>query len=398
MHEQAAPLPFPRQLVHQGPASRLDYFKAYTVAHPALKQADQAVWNALREPAGASLIFVFGPTGVGKTTLLAHIEKRLKEVVGSVGKQEPDHLPVLRLDAVAPALNQFKWADYYQRALLLLHESSMQYTVDYRKPIPHVTRTQIELGPFPRVRSTDTAALRLAFEQALNLCKPRAILIDDAEHIAKAARGSKLLDQLDHVKSLAIMAKTGHVLVGTYDLLIARNLSAQLSRRSVDVHFSRYRATDEAEMRAFKSVLWAFQRNLPLEEEPDLLQEWRYCYERTIGCVGVLKDWLTRALAQALEKGEKTISRPLLEQHALSVDRCHQMITEAMAGETALTEDANAAHRLRVRLGLEQGPTQQQGGKQTKGMEANNSPSPRRSHRVGQRSPQRDPVKNSETP
>jgi energy-coupling factor transporter ATP-binding protein EcfA2 len=398
MHEPGTPPPFPRQLVHQSPQSRLDYFKAYTVAHPALKQADQAVWNALREPAGASLIFIFGPTGVGKTTLLAHIEERLREVALALRNQEPGHLPVLRLDAVSPALNQFKWSDYYQRALLLLHESSMQYSVDYRKQIPVVTRTQIELGPFPRVRSTDTAALRLAFEQALKLRKPRAILIDDAEHIAKAARGSKLLDQLDHVKSLAIMAKTVHVLVGTYDLLVARNLSAQLSRRSVDVHFSRYRVTDEAEMRAFKSVLWAFQRNLPLEEEPDLLQQWRYCYERTIGCVGVLKDWLTRALAEAIEKGEQTISPTLLEQHALSVDRCEQMITEAVAGETALTEDDNAAYRLRVRLGLEQGPTQQQGGKQTKGMGANNAPSQRRSHRVGQRSPQRDPVKNSETP
>jgi hypothetical protein len=50
-------------LVHQSSQVRLDYFKAYTLAHPALKQADQAVWNALREPAGASLIFVFGPTG-----------------------------------------------------------------------------------------------------------------------------------------------------------------------------------------------------------------------------------------------------------------------------------------------------------------------------------------------
>jgi flagellar biosynthesis GTPase FlhF len=69
MTEQAQPPPFPRQLVHQSSQVRLDYFKAYTVAHPALKQADQAVWNALREPAGASLIFIFGPTGVGKTTL-----------------------------------------------------------------------------------------------------------------------------------------------------------------------------------------------------------------------------------------------------------------------------------------------------------------------------------------
>lgn len=391
MTEQGIPVPFPRQLMHQPPKIRLDYFKAYTVAHPTLKLADQAVWNALREPAGASLVFVFGPTGVGKTTVLAQIETRLMEMALAQGADQRGHLPVLRLDAVSPALNQFKWGDYYQRALLLLQEPFVEYMVDYRKQIPLVTRTTRQREPFPRTRFTDTAALRLEFEQTLKLRKPRAILIDDAEHIAKAARGSKLLDQLDHVKSLAIMAKTVHVLVGTYDLLVVRNLSAQLSRRSVDVHFSRYRATDEGEMRAFKSVLWAFQRNLPLEEEPDLLQQWKYCYERTIGCVGVLKDWLTRALAEAMERGEKTISRSLLEQHALSVDRCDQMITEAVAGETVLTEDDNAAYRLRVRLGLEQGPAQQQG--QAKGQGSSRT---RPSQRVGQRNPQRDPVKNSE--
>ena len=391
MSEQGIPLPFPHQLMHQSPQRRLDYFKAYTVAHPALKQADQAVWNTLREPAGASLVFVFGPTGVGKTTLLAQIEKRLMEMTAAGGADQRGHRPVLRLDAVSPALNQFKWGDYYQRALLLLQEPSVQYTLDYYRPLPNVSRTTMEREVRSVLRSTDTVALRLAFEQTLKRRSPRAILIDDAEHIAKAARGSKLLDQLDHLKSLAIMTQTVHVLVGTYDLLVVRNLSAQLSRRSVDIHFSRYRATDESEMRAFKSVLWAFQRNLPLEEEPDLLQQWKYCYERTVGCVGVLKDWLTRVLAEAMETGAKTISRSLLEQHALSVDRCDQMVTEAMAGETALTEDDNAAYRLRVRLGLEQGPAQQHGHAKGQG-----SSRTRPSQAVGQRKPQRDPVKNTE--
>ncbi len=391
MSEHGIPLPFPHQLLHQSPQRRLDYFKAYTVAHPALKQADQAVWNTLREPAGASLVFVFGPTGVGKTTLLAQIEKRLMEMAAAAGADQAGRCPALRLDAVSPALNQFKWGDYYQRALLLLQEPSVQYTLDYHRPLPNVTHTTMVREVRSVLRSTDTAALRLAFEQTLKRRSPRAILIDDAEHIAKAARGSKLLDQLDHLKSLAIMTQTVHVLVGTYDLLVVRNLSAQLSRRSVDIHFSRYRATDESQMRAFKSVLWAFQRNLPLEEEPDLLQQWKYCYERTVGCVGVLKDWLTRVLAEALETGAKTISRSLLEQHALSVDRCEQMVTEAVAGETALTEDDNAAYRLRVRLGLEQGPAQQHGQAKAQG-----SSRTRPSQGVGQRKPQRDPVKNTE--
>ncbi len=125
-----------------------------------------------------------------------------------------------------------------------------------------------------------------------------------------------------------------------------------------------------------------------MEEEPDLLQHWKYCYERTIGCVGVLKDWFTRALAEALEQGGKTLSRPLLEQHALSVDRCGQMVSEAVAGETALTEDDQAAYRLRVRLGLEQGPALQENDRQESSVS-----SPRHHARVGQRKPVRDPVK-----
>jgi hypothetical protein len=115
--------------------------------------------------------------------------------------------------------------------------------------------------------------------------------------------------------------------------MVFRNLSAQLSRRSIGVHCSRYQATNEVDMRAFKSVRWSFERNLPLEQEPDLLQHWKYCYERTIGYVGVLKDWFTRALAEALVQSEKTLSRTLLEQHALSVDRCGQMVSEAVAGK-----------------------------------------------------------------
>jgi len=395
--EQGQPAPFPHYLLHQAPASRLDYFKAYTVAHPALKQADQAVWNALREPAGASLIFIFGPTGVGKTTLLTQIEKRLVDLSPSQGGAERGLLPALRVDAVAPALNHFKWGDYYQRALGLLQEPVVEYTVDYHTQVPRLSRTRVERELLPSRRPTDTAALRLAFEHTLRLRKPRAILIDDAEHMAKAARGSKLLDQLDHIKSLAIMTQTVHVLVGTYDLLVFRNLSAQLSRRSVDVHFARYRATTEAEVRAFRSVLWALQRNVPLEEEPDLLQHWQYCYERTVGCVGVLKDWLTRVLAEALERGEKTISRVLLARHALSVDRCEQILTEAMAGEMALTEDDHAAYRLRVRLGLEQGPMPHQGQKQQdKGQGVGSIPSQAYAHRVGHRKPHRDRVRNSE--
>lgn len=74
---------FPRTLLDQPASVRLDYFKNYTVAHPALSAADKAVWNALREPAGASLIFVFGPTGAHPRFWCCSLacRKRLIEVV-----------------------------------------------------------------------------------------------------------------------------------------------------------------------------------------------------------------------------------------------------------------------------------------------------------------------------
>jgi energy-coupling factor transporter ATP-binding protein EcfA2 len=384
---------FPRELFDQPKEDRLDYFKAYTVAHPLLDQADKAVWNALREPAGALLVFVFGPTGVGKTTLLAHIEKRLVEAALLRMREDQNHVPVLRLDAVAPALQQFRWADYYQRGLMALHEPLIDYKVDYhlRQPIFSEKRNMFVS---PRTRSrANVDELRLAFELALKYRQPRAVLIDEAQHLAKLARGSRLLDQLDHLKSLAVMSQTVHVLAGTYDLLVFRNLNAQLGRRSIDVHFPRYNAAKKDERQAFQQVLLTFQRHLPLEDPPDLVHQWKYCYARTVGCVGLLKDWLTKALDEALETGAATITPALLAHHAVDPSRCDQMITDIEEGEQLLTHDPAADERLLIRLGLSRhngAKRKQEEGEDKVPKETSGS---HRNAHIGQRNPNRDPVK-----
>ncbi len=384
---------FPCELLTRPVQARLDYFKAYTVAHPALSTADTAVWNALREPAGALLILVFGPTGVGKTTLLAHLEQRLIEQAFPRLDQDPGHIPVVRLDAMAPSARQFKWSDFYTRALLTVHEPLIGDKMRTQAPVFHEKQKRYVV---PR-SGKDAAALQLAWEQVLHHRRPAAVLIDEAQHFAKMASGSKLLDQLDHLKSLAVTTQTVHILVGTYDLLVFRNLSAQLSRRSIDVHFPRYRAADEHDLRAFKSVLWAFQQHLPLEQAPDLVHQWEAYYERTVGCIGILKDWLTKALAEALEGGEKTLSPTLLQRHAPSVDRCNQMIIEIEEGEKHLAPDEEARYRLRVRLGLER-PRAPGGHQENEGMPQRTTASPASFRHTGQRHPTRDPVKSgSET-
>ena len=65
------------------------------------------------------------------------------------------------------------------------------------------------------------------------------------------------------IKSIANRTDTVHVLFGTYELLAFRNLSAQLSRRSVDIHFPRYRADDPKDREMFLNVVRSFEQQLP---------------------------------------------------------------------------------------------------------------------------------------
>ena len=68
---------FPRELLSQPWPARLEYFRAYTMAHPRLLAARETLLNAIHEVAPNSLILLLGPTGVGKTTLRAKIEQML---------------------------------------------------------------------------------------------------------------------------------------------------------------------------------------------------------------------------------------------------------------------------------------------------------------------------------
>jgi hypothetical protein len=154
------------------------------------------------------------------------------------------------------------------------------------------------------------------------------------------------------LKSLANRTKTVHVLIGTYELLAFRNLSAQLSRRSIDIHFPRYRADNPNDLKAFRTIVKSFEQQLPLPQPPALLNEWEYLYERSIGCVGILKDWLVRVLISLSRRNADSLTRKDLEKHAPGVAQCDKMLSEAIEGEVSLLESTEGRRRLRNRLGL----------------------------------------------
>lgn len=354
---------FPRKLLDRTVTEKVAYFKQYTMAHPKLSDAAQRLMCLIQEPAGTGLIFLLGPTGVGKSTLLQRLSQKIIEAALPDLEQDSGRIPIAGIEAATPEFSNFDWRDFYFRGLKALSEPCIQ--------IP--SRSRI-----------NTLKLRQTFESALQHRQPAAFYIDEAQNLGKVASGRKLRDQTDCLKSLANLTGVLFVLTGTYELLMLRNLSAQLCRRAAEVHFSRYQSDTVDDLKQFRAILQTFQRHLPLMEEPDLLRDWEFCYERCIGCVGILKDWLTRAFVTALNQGQHTLTRSDLEATAWSAEQCFIMLSEAKEGESKL-DNSNPGAMLRIALGLETMPPPVSQVQQS-------APSKNRRVRPGTSLPQRLPI------
>jgi hypothetical protein len=173
--------------------------------------------------------------------------------------------------------------------------------------------------------------------------RPKVVLLDEAQHLTALSTGRKLLDQQNVIKSLANRTAITHALFGSYELMTFRNLNGQLARRTVNIHFPRYLHTSKRDVRDFEKTVWNFQKQLPLEKESDLLSQKEELYEGCLGCVGILKNWLYRALVSALAVNSKTLSKYHLEQSRLDDVKLVKILKECLDGETKLIDDRNNA-------------------------------------------------------
>jgi Cdc6-like AAA superfamily ATPase len=113
--------------------SKLNQFKEYAVLHHHLAQVDKLLMRAIREPAGFAHVLVYGPSGVGKTTMIRQIAKRLNEDLPeylanasnslSYRNGNQTSMPLLLLETRPPDGGVFNRADYYRTALKLLGEA-----------------------------------------------------------------------------------------------------------------------------------------------------------------------------------------------------------------------------------------------------------------------------------
>src|SRR5258708_5396270 len=332
------PESFPPELLALPVGARLEYFeRRCLISHPRLQEALETIIQAICPPGEdasirrpGTMVLVIGPSRVGKTTLIRLLEERLLARTKALMQASPNFIPFASILAAGPGTNRFEWAEYYRAVLRALHD-------------PFVD------GRVARIRARE---LREAMETALGVRKPLAIIVDEAHHLAEAARGSRLQSQLNHLKHFENATGVSHILVGTYEMRPFRKVNAQLACRSVDVHFPRYDASIDADAQVFQSVVWALQRQLPVEKEPPLVDHWEFLYARSIGCVGLMKMHLNRALNLALTEKAETVTLTHLRKAAMPESRVEAALRNALEGEAELMESDGADERPLTLPGL----------------------------------------------
>ena len=178
-------------------------FKEATVTHRWLEQTDRAVMRAIRQPGGFAYVFVYGPSGVGKTTMIRQISRRLNGTVPSLHSSyfspplsgSGTVISVLVLETRPPDGAAFNRADYYRNALVKLGEPFYEH----RRLIDIHTEQTIEKQwrrSGKAAHFNESPELRHAMEEAMQRHGVQAMILDEAQHlmtIGNREHGSSLL-------------------------------------------------------------------------------------------------------------------------------------------------------------------------------------------------------------
>lgn len=347
-------------------------FAAKKFSHPAVNVTYQKLLLELGSDSSPQIILLTGPTGVGKSTVAAAVGKKFVNNFEEQMAEEPDFVPVVALNATPPTGGNFNWKDFYIRLLSSQNEPLVDRKLYVPKQMP-LLPDSISTGHLER---SVTDHLRRSVEEYLRRRRTRLLIIDEAHHLLLVSNRHRLECQFETLKALTIETGVTILLCGTYDLLNILRQSGQLTRRSQVINFPRYDMRDKEDVKNFKMSLRNLERDLSEFVPANLIENANYFYRKSAGCIGILKDWLTRCLEHALSEKASVIDAAFADRFALPNRGVMRIAEEAFLGEAEL-DDVDDAQLLDL---LQRGvvATRQE------------DPGRRLRPRPGQRSPKRD--------
>ena len=302
--------------------TRLQAFIDFKVKHPRLEEMDRDLMRLIQGHRRYTMLALYGTTGVGKSTVISRVARRLREE-----EPDPSVVPVVTIRASPEDIGASARLDYYRQVL-----AQLQGHVGVRDRVKN-----LPLFTNPEKKSRDPAEwldMRAAVQYALELLRVKVVFVDEGQHLMYVDAPHKPTAQLDWLKTFTDQTNVLHVLVGNFDLYDCCHLNAQAARRMRDLPFHRYHLNQITECSEFATALRTFLEKVPLDVDvPGLLSHWRWFGEWSLGCIGVLSDWLVETVDALCQQGEITLTIEALKRHALQPDQRVRMEMEARTGE-----------------------------------------------------------------
>ena len=322
---------FPPELLRASNAEKLDYFKKCFIAHPVMDEAKSLIKSILNHPGETLVLFVYGPTGSGKSTLMKLIVNEVNQELRSILEIDRGMIAAASMEVALEQSGAFNPKGHLKRSLLALEEPTELIDCKIRYNTKGIGRNNDgDLVIDSHIVETE---LGLALENALKYRRLKIFCLDEAHQMLLYSSGKKIATMPEAIKSIANRSQTVHGLFGTYDLLTLHDVGDQLSRRSAYVHLRRYHADSSEDWLNFQSLVYSFLLEMPLAEVPDLLPHCPFLYQRSLGCAGTLKNWFNNALADFYREGDRTLTLKHLERRALSVAQCRNILKKIKEGE-----------------------------------------------------------------
>jgi hypothetical protein len=92
---------FPRDLLTQSATARRNYFRDCTIAHPHLAEVYRRLRTEIATVEPGTLLFVYGPSGIGKTTLLQRLAQKVAEEMGAALVDDVSRIPLVTVEALS---------------------------------------------------------------------------------------------------------------------------------------------------------------------------------------------------------------------------------------------------------------------------------------------------------
>ena len=233
-------------------------------------------------------------------------------------------------------------------------------------------------------RRSSGSDLRDAAQSYLMTRRTRVLLLDEAHHMTRV-RGSRLVEEhLEEIKDFGTRTGIKQVLLGTEQLRDLLRGNAQLARRTREIFYYPY-AYKSPDLQSFNQILGQLCMSLPLRNlDLDSVEcHFDYLFERSAGCVGLLKLWLLEALNRVLRAGRERLLFGDLQATAMDENRL-EVIAKGIVAFEEFARPSASMSQVRSMLGMP--------------VEAASAPPARtvsrrrKRPRPGVRNPHRDPV------